>query len=103
MSTVLALDQSAEKHTAENVREHIDSLIQEYKLSSKVVASRGSQMVSVGCAAHSLQIIVNKAIVEVNANNVLAKARKTVGHVKHFAANYREFREIMKVKGEKDW
>lgn len=112
ISKALAVDESTERHTTENVRAEIESVIQDFKLDGKVVAvvtdnaanmiaaMRTSNIVGVGCAAHSLQIAVKKALTASNTTEVLAKTRRIVGHVKHSPANYRELKELMKEKGE---
>ena len=65
-----------------------------------LAAMRSTGWTGIGCTAHSLQIAVRKAMQASNTNNVLAKARKIVGHVKHSAANLRELKEVMKQHGE---
>lgn len=44
------------------------------------------------CFAHSLQLTVNKALVESGVDNTLSKCRKIVGHFKHSPSNNNELK-----------
>lgn len=111
-SEVLDVSFSEERHTADNVAKHITELVAKWKIEGKVVAmvtdnarnmtNAVDQLpyVHIGCAAHTLQLSVNKALKECNIDSLLSKVRKIVGHIKHSPANYTELKRLQEAKGE---
>lgn len=89
------------------MKDHINRLTEKWKIDGKVVAmvtDNARNMtaacdklpyVHIGCAAHTIQLTVNKAIKESNIDTTLAKVRKIAGNVNHSAANYVELKQMM--------
>lgn len=109
---VLDVSYSAERHTSENVAKHIKQLITDWKIENKVnaiVTDNAKNMVNavtqlpfvhLGCAAHTLQLSVSKALKACDVDVLLSKVRKIVGHVRHSPANYNELKERQEECGE---
>lgn len=91
---------------------HLNSVTEEYKLDGKVsaiVTDNAKNMINateklpyvgIGCAAHSLQLSVNKGLKESNLDTLLAKVQQIVGSVHRSGDNLRELKHIMQTKGE---
>jgi hypothetical protein len=112
-SHALAVDYSSERHTSENVKKQIIKILKDWDIEDKVIViitDNAANMVkaakelpygSFTCASHSLQLSLNKALKECNADFVLAKLRRIVGHFKRSPASFAELTDIMVQQGEK--
>lgn len=94
-SVVLSTMFDKEKHSSENIKLSLHTVIDEYGLDEKikacvhdnarnvVKACQDSHIIkiSVNCAAHSLQLAINKALNDLS--HVTAAASRLVGHFKH--------------------
>lgn len=80
VSTALAVDESNERHTAQNVRQHIERVVEEYKLDGKVCVSSSTHfgLLSIFCFylnySHLILFCLSQvvAVVTDNAPNMLA-------------------------------
>lgn len=87
----------SERHTGENLREHLTKVIADWKISDKVVATvhvnaaniiaamRSSLHLgsSIRCFAHTLQCVLNRTLEEITVKDFLQKLSSIVGHFKH--------------------
>lgn len=109
----LAVDHAEQRHTSDNVRDQILKIIKHWEIEDKVMviitdnannmvkAARELPFSSFTCSAHSLQLSLNKALKECNAEEALAKLRRIVGHYKRSPASFTELKQTMAEKGEK--
>lgn len=86
-----------ERHTADNLREHIEGAIRKWNLEDKVIATvhdnaanitactRKSDLMgsSLPCFAHTLQCAVNNALQKSSTDELLRKVSRIVSHFKH--------------------
>jgi zinc finger BED domain-containing protein 1 (E3 SUMO-protein ligase ZBED1) len=103
-SFALCVQHVEERHYSENCAEHFSTVARSWNVYEKVTtfgtdnarnmtAALGMlPFQSMPCAAHSLQLSVNKAVAESGVDGLLAKCRKIVGHFKHSPANYVELK-----------
>ncbi len=94
-SHALGVFSTKERHTAENVAEHINTLIGEWEIRGKVsavVTDNARNMIAavnrlpyahLPCSAHTLQLGVNTALASAGVEATLSRVRKVVGHYKH--------------------
>lgn len=103
-SVVLATVHKKEDHTAENLRADIEEVLTDFGVQNKVTGCvhdnaanivRGVREcqfieISLNCAAHTLQLSVNKGLSLESINKAIVAASRLVGHFKHSckASNY---------------
>lgn len=112
-SRTLAVKHCKERHTSDHVKTQIEQVIEDWGLTGKVsalVTDNAANMVkaakflpfpSFTCAAHTLQLAVNKALKDCNVEPTLSKLRKIVGHFKHSAISLEELKSLMQTNNEK--
>jgi zinc finger BED domain-containing protein 1 (E3 SUMO-protein ligase ZBED1) len=103
-SVALCVKHVEERHYAENCAEHFLSVARSWEILEKVTTfgtdNARNMIAALGmlpfqnmpCAAHSLQLSVNKAVAESGIDGLVAKCRKIVGHFKHSPANSAELK-----------
>ncbi|XP_043258578.1 E3 SUMO-protein ligase ZBED1-like [Colletes gigas] len=101
-SFVLSVYEMEERHTAQNLADELQRTLEEWEINSKVVAivtdnaknmvnaisllsevSDNTNIYSVTCAAHSVQLAVNHALKEKTVQQIIDTCSKMVGHFKH--------------------
>lgn len=105
VNKTLGVVHSVMRHSQEQIAQEIEGVCDSWGVRQKVTTigtDNASNMLAamrilnefqvLPCAAHSLQLSVNKAIKASGLDNTVAKARKIVGHIKHSAANLRELK-----------
>ena len=95
VTRVLQTREVKERHTSANVADDLRSIVEEWRLSSKVVAiatDNAANMVAairllpwprIPCVAHTLQLAVKEGLKLPAAHDVVVRCRKVVGHFKH--------------------
>ncbi len=105
---VLHANEFRSAHTADNVRQAISDMLQEWGLEKQRVhvilrdnarnmkkAMDDMGVPSLGRVAHTLQLIVHEGVLsQRSVSNTLANARKIVGHFKHSAQSYTRLQDI---------
>ena len=111
-SVTLGVDESEERHTSNHVAAQITSITNSWSITDKLVAVvtdnarnmvnavRVGELRHLGCAAHTLQLGINKATKECAVEALLCKSRKIVGHIKHSAANFQELQQLQELHQE---
>lgn len=108
VSNVLGVFNSSTSQTAANIAEELRGICEEWKIIEKlcsVGSDNARNMVNaVGllpsyvqhlpCFAHTLQLAVGKGIKECGIDNILAKCRRIVGHIKHSPKNFAELKAL---------
>lgn len=96
-SFVLDTSSTVERHTSENLAEALQQIISDWKLDEKVTAvvhDNAANIVNacstlqaidenISCFAHSLQLVVGKALDIAEVKNLVNKCSSVVGHFKH--------------------
>lgn len=94
-NSTLQVKHFTENHSAANCTEEFQNVFREWGLEDKVVAvcTDNARNIVLGverakydnfrCAAHTLQLSLNKAIKDAGIEALLSKCRKIVGHFKH--------------------
>lgn len=94
-NSTLQVKHVTEKHNAGNCTEEFEDVVREWGLEDKVVAicTDNARNIVLGverakydnfrCAAHTLQLSLNKAVKDAAIDTLLSKCRKIVGHFKH--------------------
>ena len=101
-----------ERHTGENSAESLKIITQEWKIAEKVrciVRDNATNMVKAcrllqdqfgwdheGCVGHTLQLLVTAGLESATISNLLAKARKLVGHFSHSLRATAELHKVQK-------
>jgi len=98
-SYTLSTHEMEERHTAENLAIQLGNTFNEWEVNSKVIAvvtdnarnivnaisliSSDTNISSVTCAAHSLQLAINHSLRQDNIQLLVEKCSKLVSHFKH--------------------
>jgi hypothetical protein len=97
-SMTLSTKELEERHTADNIAKEINEISEEWGIASNlsaVVTDNATNIVNavsatnvlenkgLTCAAHSIQLAVNKSLAVEDLANVCTKASKIVGHFRH--------------------
>lgn len=109
-NVVLSTMHKKEDHTAENIKTDMEEVVSDFGIKNKVIGCvhdnaanivRGVRdcefiEVSLSCAAHSLQLAVNKALSREQINKATGAASRLVGHFKHSckASNYLHEKQV---------
>lgn len=108
VSAVLHAHRFEGSHTGEYICEKLEDMLKNWGINKTRVhliihdnasnmkkASREAQLPSMGCFAHTLQLVVNEGVLSQRAViDILAISRKIVGHFKHSTLAYHRLNEI---------
>jgi len=102
MSFTLTTQETEERHTASNIAEKLENVFSNWKIKDKVTtlitdnnaknvvnavqllsSTTNANISDVTCAAHSLQLAINKALKEDSISEIIKRSSSLVGHFKH--------------------
>lgn len=106
---LLALKHCKQSHTAEHLLDELDSIIEVWGLTTKVICisadgaynikkaiNNSSRYEYMNCMAHLLNLVVKMVFLDDNIGPILAKCRKLVGTFKHSTCLTEKLSEVLR-------